>query len=110
VTEQRRYRRFDLQLPLELVRAGSRVLQKPGITRNLSSRGVLFTVDSGLEVGASIEYIITLSESPTPAGPVQLRCIGKVVRQHSPGGEHGQQPAWGATLERHEFVRPPRQS
>jgi hypothetical protein len=106
VIEQRRYQRFDLKLPLELVRAGSRVLRKTGVTRNLSSRGVLFTVESGLEVGASIEYIITLSESPTPGAPVQLRCMGKVVRQHSPAGEPGQ-PSWGATLERHEFVRHP---
>ena len=41
VRERRRFRRFDLRLPVELIRAGSHRLSRRGKTRNLSSGGIL---------------------------------------------------------------------
>ena len=40
--EQRKAQRFELKLPLELIRKGSTALSEHGETRNLSSVGVLF--------------------------------------------------------------------
>ena len=105
VNDQRRHRRFELRLPLELVRAGSSQVNEVAETRNLSSGGVLFTTGQTLEIGSAIEYFITL-----PAGQsdgVRLHCVGKVVRRQLVTAENGgEEPtAIAATLERYEFIR-----
>ena len=97
MTDQRKAIRFDLKLPVELVRAGTAPEPRIAETRNLSSNGVLFIADIPVPVGETIEYFITL-----PVGQAQrqvrLRCVGKVVR-------HDGSNAMAATLERYEFVR-----
>jgi hypothetical protein len=101
--EQRRTRRFTIQLPISITRNGPERITQMGLTRNISSGGVLFTTEKEPGIGASIEYIITLSGNSEQG--VSLRCIGKVVRADpSPAGETAYDVA--ATLERYEFVRP----
>ena len=97
VIEQRKHQRFDLQLPFELVRSkeNSRVV---GETKNVSSTGVLFTSPAPMEVGESIEYLITLPKAKGSRTDVHLRCVGKVLRGDGPS-------AFAATLERYEFLR-----
>ena len=104
--EQRRTRRFKLQLPLSITRSGAERVAFAGFTNNISSSGVLFTAQQQPDIGGPIEYIITLNHD----GPqsVNLRCMGKVVRsdrlpQFPDESEPGFQVA--ATLERYEFVR-----
>ncbi len=77
----------------------------PGLTKNISSAGVLFTAAKEADLGGAIEYIITLNHETMQ--PVQLRCIGKVVRMTPAGsGGNGDRPVEiAATLERYEFVR-----
>ena len=99
VSEQRRSKRFELRLPFELVRAGSRRLSHKGETRNLSSGGVLLTDPAEpIEIGQPIEYLISLPTGKN-IGEVRLRCMGTVVRRDA------DQQALAATLERYEFVR-----
>ena len=103
--EQRRTRRFQLELPLSITRAGSEPVAVPGFTKNISSTGVLFTSGAAPDLGGPIEYVITLNhEGPQP---VNLRCVGKVVRSErsSLGGEDRRAYQIAATLERYEFVR-----
>lgn len=97
--DQRRNQRYELRLPFELVRTGSQPVGRTGETLNLSSGGVLFTSDAEIEVGQSIEFIITL---PTK---VRLRCIGKVVRTERPLTQPELEGNVAATVERFEFVR-----
>jgi len=76
---------------------------QPGLTKNISSGGVLFTAGKEPDVGVSIEYVINLGGSPEQN--VSLRCIGKVLRANpSESSESAYDIA--ATLERYEFVRP----
>ena len=95
--EQRKARRFDLKLPFELIRARSARVHLVSETRNISSIGVLFVAEGGLEVSDPIEYIITL---PTgrDGNTVKIRCLGKIVRLVGANEV-------GATLERYEFLR-----
>ncbi|MGH9660060.1 MAG: PilZ domain-containing protein [Bryobacteraceae bacterium] len=105
MTEQRRTKRFDLYLPVEVVRAGSERVSRQGRTRNISSGGVLFTSQSRMEVGGPVEYIITLAAGA--GGNVNLRCMGKVLRQE-PGmmADASETPFTVAvSLERYEFLR-----
>ena len=100
--EQRRTRRFQLQLPLSIIRTGTERVTFAGRTKNISSSGVLFTTVREPDLGGPIEYIITLNTEGTHA--VNLRCMGKVVRAEAMPTDS---PAYqiAATLERYEFVR-----
>jgi hypothetical protein len=97
VIEQRKNQRFDLHLPFEIMRGAIRSKSK-GETRNLSSSGVLFSSPAPMEIGAPIEYLITLPKVPGTRAEVRLRCMGKVVRSEIDS-------AFAATLERYEFLR-----
>jgi PilZ domain-containing protein len=104
--EQRRTRRFKLQLPLAITRAGAERVTLPGFTKNISSSGVLFTSEREPDLGSPIEYIITLNHDGSQA--VSLRCMGKVLRSElirEPIEEHPPAYQIAATLERYEFVR-----
>ena len=99
MSDQRRTRRYELTLPLELVRAGSKRLGNTLETKNLSSGGVLFLEPfEEIEVGQPVEYYISLP-IPEWLGRVRLRCMGKIVRRDEHRG------AMAATMERYEFVR-----
>ncbi len=99
MTDQRRNQRFDLKLPVELIRSGAQTVGKTGETLNLSSGGVLFQADVPVEIGQPIEFVITLPTG-NKGTAVRLRCIGKVVRT-----EIAESSSVAATLERFEFVR-----
>jgi PilZ domain len=74
-------------------------------TRDVSSSGVYFEFGGPLEVGAALEFLLTLPEPITKSSPVRIRCIGKVVRvDKSPSVEPGHVGV-AATIERYEFVR-----
>lgn len=96
--EQRRTKRFELQLPVTVMRAGSEKIAQPGETRNVSAKGVLFTSAAEMRPGP-IEYIITLGQNPQRR--VRLRCMGQVVRSERTFDSF----AVAATLERYEFQR-----
>ncbi len=97
VNDNRKNQRFELRLPLEVVRSGNRPHPSLGYTLNLSSSGVLFESDDPPMVGDIIEYYITLPTSANAEEAVRLRCMGKVMRSHERFA--------AATMERYEFVR-----
>ena len=104
--EQRKAQRFEIQLPVEVLRAGSERLPHSGRTRNISSSGVLFLAGREVEVGGPIEYVVTLT---TESGAtVNLRCMGKVMRldRISPQSSEEEVFAVAVTLERYKFMRP----
>jgi hypothetical protein len=103
--EQRRTRRFKLQLPLEITRAGADRVTTSGLTKNISSTGVLFTSEREPDLGGPIEYVITLNHDDTQS--VNLRCVGKVLRSERMESGQAEIPAYqiAATLERYEFIR-----
>lgn len=99
VAEQRKTRRFELKLPVELLRSGSRQMSQVSETRNVSSGGVLLSdATAPLNIGQPVEYLISL---PTGRNTEQVRlhCMGKVIRLDE------DQNTIAMTLERYEFVR-----
>jgi len=103
--EQRRTRRFQLQLPLSITRSGAERVPFTGFTRNISSSGVLFTVEKEPDLGGPIEYVINLTHEGQQS--VSLRCMGKVLRADrlAPSEDKLGDFQVAATLERYEFVR-----
>jgi hypothetical protein len=98
VIEQRKNQRFELKLPFEIIRGGAGPKNVVGETKNVSSAGVLFTLEIPIEIGQPIEYFITLPKASGTRVDVRLRCVGKVLRGDSDA-------SFAATLERYEFIR-----
>jgi hypothetical protein len=71
-------------------------------TRNISSGGVCFVSATGVDVGARIEYIITLSGNNAP---VHLHCLGKVLRSSAPAAAKAGEFEVAVTIERYQFER-----
>jgi hypothetical protein len=97
--ERRRATRFSLELPVNVTRAGPEPVVHFGMTRNISSSGVLFSSDQEFAM-VPIEYTVVLNGR----GPqiVKIKCIGRVVRVQA---ENDERLEIAATLERYEFVR-----
>lgn len=100
MVEKRRATRFPMALPLILAKqAESDELAQ---TRDVSSGGVYFEVAEAPTPGSRLEFVLTLPTEITLTGPVQIRCVGKVVRvDHGTGRQIGV----AATIDRYEFVR-----
>jgi PilZ domain len=104
-SDRRNVQRFQLKLPL-IVRWSAEEAGSPSAasteSQDVSSRGVYFFLPEQVEPGAPIEIVMTLPNEITMAGPVRVRCLGKVHRtEKQEAGKLGVV----ATIERYEFLR-----
>jgi hypothetical protein len=99
-----------MELPVEILRAGAAHVSTVGTTRNISSGGILFKGEKEIEIGGPVEYVVTLAAGNN--GVVNLRCIGKVLRQQKKVSEESEEAAtvFAVSLERYEFQRSSSQS
>ncbi len=71
-------------------------------SEDVSSRGVYFYLPKDVKNGANIEIVMTLPHEVTLAGPVRVRCGGRVTRTE----QHGDSKVGVvAAIERYEFLR-----
>jgi hypothetical protein len=99
--DRRAARRFSMMLPLKVrFSTGENVSEKPGETRDVSFRGLYFTIEESLETGSSIEFVLTLPQQITLAGDVHIRCYARVLRVEAHNGRRGV----AAQIERYEFL------
>jgi len=80
IRDLRRAPRFRGELPVRLERG-------TGITRDFNMYGVYFFTDEQHSVGESIEYSFFLSNHGS--APVQINCLGEVVRVEKVNGKQG---------------------
>ena len=97
--EQRRSLRFDLVLPVHVVRVEKKEVNYLGRTRNLSACGAYSEIDSDVTPGAPIEFIVTLQD----VEGVQVRCQGRTTRAETlpTKGRLGV----ATTIRRYQFIR-----
>jgi hypothetical protein len=101
VVERRAARRFSMALPLKVrLSAESGIAEKTGETRDVSFRGLYFTIEASVETGSSIEFVLTLPQQITLAGDVHIRCYGRVLRVEPRNGRRGV----AAQIDRYEFL------
>ena len=101
--ELRATRRFNLRLPVEVKYTSDLVRQARAHTRDVSSRGICFYFDAPLEVGADIEFTLTLPPEITLTESIRVRCKGTVVRVEHPTGP-GAKVSIAATIQHYEFI------
>jgi hypothetical protein len=102
-SERRNTQRFQMRLPLTVRwTTGAAVGETSTESRDVSSRGVYFFLSKDVKQGSAIEILLTLPNEITLAGPVRVRCLGRVQRT-----EARDEGAVGvvAAIERYEFLR-----
>jgi hypothetical protein len=88
--ERRAAQRFDLQLPLVLhTNQGGK--EGPGLTQDVSAKGVLLYTDVSLSEGETVELTLVMPSEITLGGNMRVRCRGLVLRVTPPtiGTMHG---------------------
>jgi PilZ domain len=101
--ERRTSRRFLMRLPLTVRWTDETVVGEAETeSREVSSRGIYFHLPKGLRSGSPLEIVMTLPHELTQAGPVRVRCLGRVLRS-SP--EYAGDVGVAAAIERYEFLR-----
>ncbi len=101
--ERRLSRRFLMRLPLTVRWTDENVVGEASTeSREVSSRGIYFHLPKGLRSGSPVEIVMTLPHELTQAGPVRVRCLGRVLRS-SP--ENAGEIGVAAAIERYEFMR-----
>jgi hypothetical protein len=92
--------RFPIRLPMEVKALGAELSAE---TENISACGVVFHVNSAVEVGSSIEFRIAMPASVLgTATDVLVSGAGRIVRC---SGESGNQTV-AAVIDDYEFERP----
>ena len=100
-SERRVARRFTMSLPLRVLPRESRNSELRAQTRDVSYQGLYFLSEQQFDVGAEIEFVITLPHQIAQTGDVDIRCRGQIVRVESASdGRMGV----AAKIERYEFV------
>jgi len=76
-----------------------------GKTRDISTRGVYFTIDQDLSAGAELDITLTLPSEVTRGSEVFIRAMGKVVRVEKKPEPGMSRVGVAAIIERYEIIR-----
>lgn len=106
MTERRMARRYDLSLP---VNVRLPINREPGIhngqTRDISTRGVYFTVHKELAPGTEVDFTLTLPSEITRGTEVFVRAHGRVVRIDKHHDDDHESIGVAAVIERYDIIR-----
>jgi len=106
MTERRLARRYDLSLPVTVRLPINREPKShSGQTRDISTRGVYFTVRNDLAPGTELDFTLTLPAEITHGSEVFVRAHGRVVRVDKRGEEAQEGIGVAAVIERYDIIR-----
>ena len=87
--DKRTTRRFSLDLPISVKFLDNGRRELAGRTRDVSSRGVFMYLETEIQAGAPIEFVMTLPSEITLSDPIRVRCTGTVLRVDKSAQEQG---------------------
>lgn len=106
MTERRTARRYDLALPVIIrVPINKEHETRNGQTRDISTRGVYFTIEEDLSAGSELDITLTLPAEITRGTEVYIRAQGKVVRVDRKPGNGKERIGVAAVIERYDIIR-----
>lgn len=100
-SEQRNTRRFSLNLPLA-VKLDEAAISATAETKDVSSKGVFFYLETDVAEGSPIEFTLTLPPEITLTQSIKVHCLGKVVRVDH--GERGSKYGIAAAIDQYDIV------
>ena len=106
MNERRMARRYDLSLPVIIrMPVDKDTSSRSGKTRDISTRGVYFTIDQDLDTGAELDITLTLPSEVTRGSEVFIRAMGKVIRVDKKAENGSSRVGVAAVIERYEIIR-----
>jgi PilZ domain len=106
MTERRMARRYDLSLPVQIRMPLTRESgSHRGHTRDISTRGVYFTMENDLAPGAELDFTLTLPPEITRGSEVFVRAHGRVVRVDKRMDDEPSTVGVAAVIERYDIIR-----
>jgi hypothetical protein len=106
MTERRTARRYDLSLPVIIrLPVEKQVSSRNGKTRDISTRGVYFTIEQDLNAGTELDITLTLPSEVTRGSEVFVHAMGKVVRVDKASEGVSSRIGVAAVIERYEIIR-----
>jgi hypothetical protein len=106
MTERRTARRYDLSLPVNIRLPISREPKShSGQTRDISTRGVYFTVQNELAPGTELDFTLTLPAEITRGTEVFVRAHGRVIRMDKRTDDEHETIGVAAVIERYDIIR-----
>lgn len=101
--ERRAAQRFRIKLALTVRwTSGSAIGEAHTESQDVSSRGIYFSLPKRVLAGSPVEIVLTLPHEITLAGPVRVRCLGRIQRHEDKQVGHA---GVVAEIERYEFLR-----
>jgi len=85
--EGRQHRRFQLSIPVEVRTPESADPALQTASRNISAKGVYFTLAPEVRLASEVEFFMTLPPQMCQGRTVRLHCQGRVVRREALDGE-----------------------
>ncbi len=106
MSERRNARRYELSLPV-VVRGAQQATPDPrnGKTRDISTRGVYFTIDEDMAPGSELDFTLTLPAEITRGTEVFVRAHGKVVRIEKKQEDGSTRMGVAAVIEKYDIIR-----
>ena len=71
-------------------------------SRNISAKGVYFTLDPGIHLASHVEFSMTLPPQMCQGRSVRVRCQGRIVRRDALDGEG--RIGVAAVIDQYEFI------
>lgn len=106
MTERRLARRYDLALPVAVHLAVNKEAPHNGQTRDISTRGVYFTLQKELAPGTELDFTLTLPAEITQGTEVFVRAHGRVVRvDRDRESDAASNVGVAAVIERYDIIR-----
>jgi len=106
MTERRMARRYDLSLPVNIRMPINREPRtQSGQTRDISTRGVYFTLQNDLAPGSELDFTLTLPTEITRGAEVFVRAHGRVVRVDKRSDDAHETIGVAAVIERYDIIR-----
>jgi hypothetical protein len=100
--EHRQHRRFQLSVPVEIRTPESADSSVQTASRNLSAKGVYFTITPEVHLASEVEFFMTLPPQMCQGRNVRVHCQGRVVRRESLDGEG--RVGVAAAIDQYEFI------
>jgi|SRR5712692_320307 PilZ domain-containing protein len=105
MTERRAAHRYDLSLPVIIRIPVDKEASRNGKTRDISTRGIYFTIDKDVATGAELDITLTLPAEITRGTEVFVRAQGKVVRVEKKVNDGREHVGVAAVIERYDIIR-----
>lgn len=105
--ERRQVRRYDLSLPVAVqFPLGKESGSQKGQTRDISTRGLYFSLPKELALGTELELTLVLPQQITHDGEVCVRLRGRVVRVDvAKKAAHSEAVGVAAVIEHYDIMR-----